>query len=71
MSSTMNIPSKGIQRKKIQPQINSRYKKEDRVYQSLTITIKASRKDHTTSSFQSSEVNVGAVSHIYMSKNPP
>ena len=33
--------------------------------------IKASIKDHTTSSLQSSEENVGVVSHIYITKNPP
>jgi hypothetical protein len=37
--------------------------------QPWNIKVKAWRKDHTTSSFQSSEVNVGEVSHIYMSKN--
>ena len=45
--------------------------KGDRLYQSLTITIKGSIKDHTTLSLQSSEANVGAVSHIYITKNPP
>ena len=42
--------------------------KEDMLYQSPTAIVKASRKDHRTSSFQSSEVIVGAVSHIYMYK---
>ena len=69
MSSTMNLPSKDIQSKKIQPTITSLYQKEDRLYQPPTIIVKASMKHHTTSSFQSSEINVEAVSHIYMSKN--
>ena len=42
--------------------------KEDRRDQPSTIKSKASMKDHRTSIFQSSKVNVGAVSHIYMSK---
>ena len=69
MSSTMNIPSKGIQSKQIQPPMNSWYWKEDTKDQPSTIIVKASMKDHRTSSFQSSKVNVEAVSHIYMCKN--
>ena len=39
------------------------------LYQPPTIIVKASRKDHTTSSFQSSKAIIRVVSHIYMSKN--
>ena len=45
--------------------------KEDKLYQSPTIKAKASIKDHTISSLHSSEENVGAVSHINITKNPP
>jgi hypothetical protein len=45
--------------------------KEDMLYLSCIIKAKESIKDHTTSSFQSSEVNVGVVSDIYISKKPP
>ena len=69
MSSEMNTPSKGIQSNQIKPLINSWDQKEDRQDQSSTIIVKASMKDHRTSSFQTSEINVGEVSHIYMSKN--
>lgn len=43
--------------------------KEYRKDQPSTIIVKASMKDHKTSSFQSSKVKVRVVSHIYMSKN--
>ena len=43
--------------------------KEDRLYQSTTIIVKASKEDYRTSSFQSLKVIVGAASYIYMSKN--
>ena len=69
MSSTINILSKGIQSNQIKPTINSWDQKEDRQDQPSTMIVKALMKDHRTSSFQSSKVNVGAVSHIYMSKN--
>ena len=65
----MNTPSKDIHRNKIQPPINSWDQKEDMKDQPSTIIVKASMKDHTTSTFQSLEVKVGLVSHIYMSKN--
>ena len=43
--------------------------KRGQANQSPTIIVKALGKDHTTSSFQSSEVKVGAVNHIYITKN--
>ena len=45
--------------------------KGDRLDQSPTIKVKASIKDNTTSSLQSSEGNVGEVSHVYIGKIPP
>ena len=64
MSSTMIIPSKEIQRKNIQPPIKSWDQNESIQGQPSTIIVKASMKYHRTSSFQSSEITVGAVSHI-------
>ena len=51
---------------KIKPPINSWDQEEDRQYHESTIKAKASMKYHRTSSFQSSKLNVGAVSHTYM-----
>jgi hypothetical protein len=64
MSSTMIIPSKGIQYQANPTTKSPMTSKENRLYQSPTITIKASIKDNTTSSLQSSEANIGAESHI-------
>ncbi|CAF4349395.1 unnamed protein product, partial [Adineta steineri] len=51
----MDIPSKGIQSKQIQPPINSWDHKEDMQGQPSTIIVKALMKYHRTSSFQSSK----------------
>jgi hypothetical protein len=68
-SSTMIIPSKEIKINNIQPPINSWDQKEDRKGQPSTIILKASMKEHRTSSFQSSKENLGAISYMYMPKS--
>ena len=68
MDPTMIIPSRSIQSKKIKPPIESLDKKEDRKGQPSTMKLKASMKDHITSSFQSSKERLGAISHMYFPK---
>ena len=68
MDQTMIIPSRSIKCNKIQPPIESWDQVKDRKGRPSTIILKASIKDHITSSFQSSKEILGAISHKYMPK---
>ena len=68
MDPTMIISSGSIQSKNIKPPIDSWDQVKDRQGQPSTIILKASMKDHITSSFQSLKERLGAISHMYMPK---
>ena len=68
MDLKVNIPSKIIPSKRIQPLIDLWYRVKDRQVQSSTIILKASVKDHIISGSQTLKEKLGAISHICMAK---
>ena len=70
MDSRVNIPSRSIPNNRIQPPIGLKDQIKYRQVQSSTILLKASVRDHITSSKEKkqSKGNLRAISHMYVPK---
>ena len=68
MDPTMIIPSRQIKSKNIKLPIYSWGEVKYRKGKPSSIILKASMKDHITTSLQSSKEKLGAISHMYMLK---